>query len=302
MLVGLRMPVLGVLRSKPRGGNSRRDPGRTAPDPVAGRLWLSRMRERRTIDDVLSGRAAVARRWFEVPVLGAALLVIPVVFIEEYSTTGWLLTAAGIANWLIWAAFAAEFAVVISLAPNRAAYTRKAWLDLLIIVVSFPLLPELLALSRLVRLARLSRLLRTGRLIPILVRGFTALGRLFKKRGFGYVTFVFVLVALTTGALFAMFEGYSLVDGLWWTVVTLTTVGYGDLSPATPGGRATAVVLMVTSIGVVSFITANIAAFFIEEDEEGNLAAEIRSLHQRLDRIEELLTDKRTRHPDRPSG
>lgn len=41
--------------------------------------------------------------------LGAALLVIPVVFIEEYSTTGWLLTAVGVANWLIWAAFAAEF-------------------------------------------------------------------------------------------------------------------------------------------------------------------------------------------------
>ena len=52
------------------------------------------MRERQTIDDVLSGRAAVARRWFEVPVLGAALLVIPVVSIEEYSTTGWLLTVA----------------------------------------------------------------------------------------------------------------------------------------------------------------------------------------------------------------
>ena len=46
------------------------------------------MRERRTSDDVLSGRAALARRWFEVPVLGAALLVIPVLFIEEYSTTG----------------------------------------------------------------------------------------------------------------------------------------------------------------------------------------------------------------------
>lgn len=260
------------------------------------------MRERQTIEDVLSGRAAVARRWFEAPVLGAALLVIPVVFIEEYSTTGWLLSTARIANWLIWAAFATEFAVVISLAQNRAAYARKAWLDVLIIVVSFPLLPELLALSRVVRLARLSRLLRTLRLVPILIRGFTALSQLFKRRGFGYVTFVFVLVALTTGALFARFEGYSLLDGLWWTVVTLTTVGYGDLSPATPGGRATAVVLMVTSIGVVSFITANIAAFFIEEDEDDNLAEEVRSLHQRLDRIEELLADRNAEHHDRSSG
>jgi len=238
-------------------------------------------------------------------VLGAALLVIPVVFIEEYSPTKWLLTAAWVANWLIWAAFAAEFAVVISLAQNRAAYARKAWLDLVIIVISFPVLPELLALTRLVRLvrlARLSRLLRTLRVIPILVRGFTALGRLFKKRGFGYVTFVFLLVALTTGALFALFEGHSLVDGLWWTVVTLTTVGYGDLTPATPGGRATAAVLMVTSIGVVSFITANIAAFFIEEDEASDLADEVRSLHQRLDRIEELLTNGGVRPPDKPSA
>ncbi len=228
--------------------------------------------------------------------------MIPVVFIEEYSTTGWLLTAAGIANWLIWAAFAAEFVVVISLAHDRAAYARRAWLDLLIIVVSFPLLPELLALSRLVRLARLSRLLRTLRLSAILVKGFSVLGRLFKKRGFGYVTLVFLLVALTSGALFALFEGDSLVDGLWWTVVTLTTVGYGDLSPATAGGRAVAAVLMVTSIGVVSFITANIAAFFIEEDEQANLTEEVRSLHQRLDRIETLLTDQEPQHSDRPSA
>ena len=140
------------------------------------------------------------------------------------------------------------------------------------------------------------------RVFPILVRGLSALGRLFKKRGFGYVSVVFLGVALGAGGLFALFEGYSLVDGLWWTVVTLTTVGYGDLSPATAGGRATAVVLMVTSIGVVSSITANIAAFFIEEDEENDLADGVRSLHRRLDRIEQLLTDIRIEYPDRPSG
>ena len=226
--------------------------------------------------------------------------MIPVVFIEEYSTTGWLLGVAGAANWLIWAAFAAEFGVVICLAHDRIAYARRAWLDLLVVAISFPLLPQVFALSRLVRLARLSRVLRMLQVFPILVRGLSALGRLFKKRGFGYVSFVFVGVALGAGGLFAFFEGYSLVDGLWWTVVTLTTVGYGDLSPATAGGRATAVVLMVTSIGVVSFITANIAAFFIEEDEEANLVSEVRSIHQRLDRIEEVLTARKFQHPERP--
>ena len=59
-------------------------------------------------------------------------------------------------------------------------------------------------------------------------------------------------------------------------------------------------VLMVTSIGVVSFITANIAAFFIEDDDSANLTDEVRAIHQRLDRIEELLTDRKTQHPDKP--
>ena len=175
----------------------------------------------------------------------------------------------------------------VSLAENRAAYARKAWLDLVIIAISFPVLPELLALTRLVRLARLGRLLRTLRLIPILVQGFAALGRLFKKRGFGYVTFVFLLVALTTGALFALFEGYSLVDGLWWTVVTLTTVGYGDLTPATPGGRATAVV----------WGDQHRSCFLHHSKHRGVLHRGRRRrqprrrspfLHQRLDRIEGL--------------
>lgn len=84
--------------------------------------------------------------------------------------------------------------------------------------------------------------------------------------------------------------------------MTLTTVGYGDLSPATPGGRATAVVLMVTSCGVVSFITANIAAFFIEDDKEDDLSHEVRSLHQRLDHIEELLTDRSARPAEESQG
>lgn len=192
---------------------------------------------------------------------------------------------------------------MISLTRNRAIYALKAWLALLIIVVSFPLLPELFALSRLARLARLSRVLRTLRVFPILVRGLSALGRLFKKRGSGYLSVAFVGVALAAVGLFALFEGYSLVDGLWWTVVTLTTVGYGDLSPATPGRRATAAVLMVTSIGVVSFITANIAAFFIKEDEKNyDLANEVRAICQRLDRIEELLTDRRRQRPEEPTG
>ena len=221
----------------------------------------------------------------------AALAVIPVVLVERIAVGGWE-TLLELVNWLIWAAFTLEFVVVILLTDDRPAYARKAWLDLLVILGSFPLLGDLFALTRLARLSRLVRVLRLLRLVglaAVAARGLTVLRRILRKRGFGYVTGVFVLIALVTGGLFAVFEGHSLVDGLWWTVVTLTTVGYGDFSPVTTGGRATAVVLMFAGIGVVSFITANIAAYFVEADQESDIVERLRSLEQRQERIEASL-------------
>ena len=240
---------------------------------------------------MLNPRAARVRQQFEIPVMVAALAVIPVVIVERIAVGGWE-TLLEIINWLIWAAFTLEFAVVILLTDGRRAYARKAWLDLLVILVSFPLLGELFALTRLARLSRLVRVLRLLRLAglaAVAARGLTVLRNILRKRGLGYVTAVFVLIALVTGGLFAVFEGHSLVDGLWWTVVTLTTVGYGDYSPVTTGGRATAVVLMFAGIGVVSFITANIAAYFVETDQESDLNDRLKSLEQRQERIEAAL-------------
>ena len=46
-------------------------------------------------------------------------------------------------------------------------------------------------------------------------------------------------------------------DALWWSIVTMTTVGYGDISPATPGGRAIAIVVMLSGIGAFGFIDSD---------------------------------------------
>ena len=84
-------------------------------------------------------------------------------------------------------------------------------------------------------------------------------------------------------------------DALWWTIVTITTVGYGDFYPVTSLGRGVAVVLMVTGIGTFGTFTAYIASFFAEtentEDEKRDLRVleEIKKLNERLDGIEEKL-------------
>lgn len=53
-------------------------------------------------------------------------------------------------------------------------------------------------------------------------------------------------------------------DALWWSIVTLTTVGYGDISPATLGGRLVGIAIMVAGIGFLGTLTATIASIFVE--------------------------------------
>lgn len=260
------------------------------------------------IEDVLNPPAAAARRRFETPVLVAALLVVPVIFIEEQATSqAWLNVAAGV-NWLIWAAFTAEYLVVVTLADRRLAYTRKAWLDVFIIVSSFPLLPGLLATTRLFRLLRLGRvlrLLRLFRLAAVVTRGASATRTIFKKRGLGYIVTLTLLITLGIGGVFAILEDSPLGDGLWWAIVTMTTVGYGDMFPTTPAGRMAAAVLMLVGIGFLALITAAVAAHFVESDsEEGEseLVAEMSRLHARLDTIEDLLSERAATQPDGSSS
>jgi voltage-gated potassium channel len=74
-------------------------------------------------------------------------------------------------------------------------------------------------------------------------------------------------------------------DALWWAIVTVTTVGYGDTAPVTAGGRGVAVVLMLTGIGLVGVLSATVASYFVGQRAELDMT----ELHRRLDRIEALL-------------
>lgn len=88
-------------------------------------------------------------------------------------------------------------------------------------------------------------------------------------------------------------------DALWWSVVTVTTVGYGDLVPVTTSGRAIAIALMLGGIGIFGGLTANLASFFIKtEGDDGaqatrELVVEIARLREEIARLAPI--------PDRPS-
>jgi voltage-gated potassium channel Kch len=80
-------------------------------------------------------------------------------------------------------------------------------------------------------------------------------------------------------------------DALWWAIVTVTTVGYGDRFPVTEGGRIVAVVLMLVGIGLIGTLTATVASVFIKEHTDAN-KAELQRSHADLGQQLSIISDR----------
>ena len=88
---------------------------------------------------------------------------------------------------------------------------------------------------------------------------------LIRRKEIFQVILIVCLVALAGSAGLVYFEkDIAFSDALWWVIVTMTTVGYGDISPATLGGRVMGSAVMILGIGFLGILTASIASIFVE--------------------------------------
>ncbi len=207
--------------------------------------------------------------------MGLAVLFAVVIVVPESFTLGQQTERLlRFVEWTIWGAFAAEYAVLLAIAPDRVAFVRRRWFDLVVLGV-----PTL----RLFRALRGFRALRLIRAVPFVSRALTELRTVFGRRGVGFVLACAVVLLLGGAALAYAAERGSgggietYGDALWWAFVTVTTVGYGEMSPATAAGRAVAVVLMLLGIAIYGTLTASVAALFVGRDG---------GTDERLDRLE----------------
>ena len=166
--------------------------------------------------------------------------------------------------------FLFDFGLRLKRAPSKRGYFihGRGWLDLLGSIPSFSVFPytALLRLARLSRVARISRLLR-GKSKRELLRD------VLDNRG-RYAAFITLLAAVVVLAVSAVmvlqFESKSSDaniktggQALWWAVVTITTVGYGDYYPVTPGGRLTATVVMFCGVGIIGSLASILASVLV---------------------------------------
>ncbi|KTG16465.1 MULTISPECIES: potassium channel family protein [unclassified Guyparkeria] len=252
-----------------------------------------------------------AQRW-------ATRLELPLLLITLWIPFQWYLAHTGQIEFgqgfwidqLIWGFFLVEQLILLALVKDKAFYLKTNWLLVSVVAIGLPLIlvqaVEFLLGLRLLRgLLVLITALRLGR------RYFRELGR-----------HVFFAIGLMTAFLLVL--GGSLMplldpdtyadfdDGVWWALVTLSTVGYGDMVPQTEAGRAMGLAYVMIAVVWLSLISASIAAFLVglkmEASSEDEERLDTQILH-RLDRIEALLEREQDarrgeedRRRDEPAG
>ncbi len=86
-------------------------------------------------------------------------------------------------------------------------------------------------------------------------------GQILKKENLSLVLLLIAFIVLVSSGIIAYIEpDFSFIDALWWSIVTLTTVGYGDFTPKTIGGRSIAIVIMILGIGLLTTASITISA------------------------------------------
>jgi voltage-gated potassium channel len=198
-----------------------------------------------------------------------------------------------------------EYLLRVNEHDNKRRYVAYQWSDIIAIVpfdyfafVSFGIALPLTPIFKILRLVRIVALLRFSRRIEKEVLAFAEKTRLI------YGLAIYLLVIIVGATLFFSIESGvnpnvgSIDDALWFVIVTVTSVGYGDIVPYTGLGRIIGVIAMLTAILFMSLVTATTTSALLEkfraEREEitktsketiGNVIAQLNTIEERLEKL-----------------
>ncbi|MCX7543096.1 ion channel [Corynebacterium sp. P5848] len=164
--------------------------------------------------------------------------------------------------WLTWWAFIVDYVTRLYLAEHRARWFWRHFHEFLLVVLPW------------------FRPLRLLRILPVifLVQRFSASNKRVTVAAYTGVASV-LLILISALSIYDVEHGNpdsqiaTFFDAVWWSIVTVTTVGYGDITPVTTGGRYIGIAVMLGGIAVAGVVTATFASWLVQQVEDEDTAA-----------------------------
>jgi voltage-gated potassium channel len=192
---------------------------------------------------------------------------------------------------IIWIIFILDFLIKFFLAPKKLVFLKKNILTIVSLFIPALRVFRIFAGFRALRSLGFLRSVRVVRVIGSINRGMRVLGKTLERRAFGYVSVLTLMICFVGAAAMYAFERETgayknYFDALWWTAMLLTTIA-SENWPQTAEGKAVTFFLGIYSLGVLGYLTAMLASFFIGQDAL-NKKGEIAGANQMKEMLEEM--------------
>ncbi|MER0123679.1 potassium channel family protein [Streptococcus sp. ZJ93] len=171
---------------------------------------------------------------------------------------------------LLWGIFVFDYSSNLYYAENKGEYVRKNILDL-IAILPFVQIAAFFRIGRIARFARLFRVLKFTRLIAVSSKLWDILRKLMNTSGLYKILALNFVAVMVASLVLSIVEKQSFLNALWWSIVTATTVGYGDIVPQTAITKAIAILLMLIGISTFGMVTAIITRFFVDSERDAKI-------------------------------
>jgi voltage-gated potassium channel len=219
---------------------------------------------------------------YPLALLGIAWLVIAIVVLTK-DLNGSASTILVGSLFVLWAITLVEYTIRLVLTPDRRGYLKRRWVEPATVVV-----PPLQG-WHLVGMEKMSLVVYEGELRAESILKHHSLFRVLIAAAGTLFLGAWLVLLFEENAKGSNIHSYP--DALWWAIVTVTTVGYGDRYPVSAGGRAVAVVLMLVGIGLIGVLTATVASVFVKEHTDANKAV-FKKGHEELGQQLAVITDR----------
>lgn len=183
---------------------------------------------------------------------------------------------------LFWVIFFFEYLLELALSENKAEFVKENIINVIAIIpenifVFFLMVSGMQYYISGLKIVQLSKLIR---IILYILKFRSEVHNVIKITLLDYAI-AGTATTMVIGAVgMSITEDMSFADALWWSFVTATTVGYGDITPTTIIGKCIAAVLMINSVIFISMLTATIATYFTTKDEYIEKNYENRAVYQ----------------------